>query len=191
MIVFQMPQTMCYSGVVIVLNPISRSHKDVNNTGCLVTRNTYISRRKGLLWLQHSPVTKFSDIRHSKWQSSSSEGNYLALVCALSFPKAAFFNRGFSQVSSPSPLVCCLLLQFSDLAVDIPPQYTRKIRASTKAQTKWEQLHAVDNSPLVGFDILLLSVCLYVSQCMCVFVCVGGDPTLPLTICSFNSEKKK
>lgn len=34
---------------------------------------------------------------HSKRQSSSTEGNYLALVSALSSPKAASFTRGFSH----------------------------------------------------------------------------------------------
>lgn len=58
-----------------------------------------------------------------------------SVLCLL--PKQLFFfNRGFSQVSSPSPLVCCLLLQSSDLAVDIPPQCTRQRCASIKDQTK-------------------------------------------------------
>lgn len=103
--------------------------------------------------------------------------------------KAAFFNRGFSQVSSPSCLLCCLVLQSSDLAVDISPQHRRQRYASFKAQTKWGQLHAVNNSPLAGFGVLLASVCLCFSQWMCVRV--GGDPTLPLTICCFNWEEKK
>lgn len=45
MIVFQMLHTMCYSGVVIVKSWISLCHNVINNTGCLVTANTYISSR--------------------------------------------------------------------------------------------------------------------------------------------------
>ena len=90
---------------------------------------------KGLLWLHFSrlrcrPLATVNDSHRSKWQFLSSEGNYLALVRALSSSQSCFFNRGFSQVSSPSPLPCCLLLQSSDPAVGIPPQCRRQRCAS-------------------------------------------------------------
>lgn len=64
-----------------------------------------------------------------------------AIIWHLSsvFPhKAAFSNRGLSQVSSTSPLLCCLLSQTPDLAVGIPPRCEQQRCVSLRSPNKVE-----------------------------------------------------
>lgn len=101
------------------------THSVLNTLGCLATGNTYISSRTGPLF-RHvcSSVTSPNSVRATiKNDSLWSAKVIIWHSSVLCLPhKAAFSNSGLSQVSSTSPLRCCLLSQTPDLAVGIPPQ---------------------------------------------------------------------
>lgn len=102
-------------------------------------------------------------------------------------PQSCFFNRGFSQVSSPSSLSCCLL-QSSDLAggysfsVYKPkmcfPQSPNKVRTAPCSQQQ--------SSSRVWY-FAGVCVCLLVSVC----VCVGGGSYSPSNHLLLQLRKKK
>lgn len=164
------------------------THSVISNIGCLATGNTYISSRTGPLF-RHvcSSVTAPNSVRatiknDSLWSPKVNIWHSPVLCLPL---KAAFSNSGWSQVSSTSPLLCCVHSQTPDLLVGIPPQCQQQryvaLWSPNKVETapcSWQQVPS-----------LRLVVCCWV----CISVCVrkGGDPTLPLTICSFSWGKKK
>lgn len=101
----------------------------------------HFQQKKGLFdftsRLQCCPLTKFNGSHRSKRQSSSNEGNYLALVRALSSSQSCFFQqRIFTSLihlssvvssSSSSPLILQWVFLLSVEAKDVLP---------SKAQTK-------------------------------------------------------
>lgn len=101
------------------------THSVISNIGCLATGNTYISSRTGPLF-RHvcSSVTAPNSVRatiknDSLWSPKVNIWHSPVLCLPL---KAAFSNSGWSQVSSTSPLLCCVHSQTPDLLVGIPPQ---------------------------------------------------------------------
>lgn len=109
-------------------------------------------------------------------------------LCFVFLEKLLFLTGDFhkshpplvsSVVSSSSLLILQLIFLLSTEGKDMLPSKPKQSEDSSMQST---------TVLLLGL-VFCLRVCLCFSQWMCVRV--GGDPTLPLTICCFNWEEKK
>lgn len=161
---FQMPHTVCHSaGIVKKLNLTQpRHHKQLRLPG---NRKYLHLQQKGASLTSHLQLccpTRFNDSHCSEWQSSTNEGNYLALVCALSSSQSCLFLTSLVHLASPlsssssRPVILQWVFLLSVKGKDMLP---------SKAQTKYGWLRVVNNK----------SCCwVWYFAAECVLVCVWG-----------------
>lgn len=163
-----MPQTVCHSAVIVKKLNLAqpRHHKQLRLPG---NRKYLRLQQKGASLTSHLQLcclTKFNDSHCSEWQSSTNEGNYLALVCALSSSQSCLFltedfhkshpPRLSSLVSSSRPVILQWVFLLSMKGKGMLP---------SKAQTKYGWLRVVNNK----------SCCwVWYFAAECVLVCAWG-----------------
>lgn len=122
------------------------------------------------------PLT-INNIHSSKWHSLHNEGNYLALVSALSSPPSCFLTEDFHQSHPPllssvvssffNPLMLQGLFLLGIEAKDVLPSKPKQSEDSSMQST------TVLKQGLVF--CWYMSVCVSVSMCVCICVRRGGS----------------